>query len=273
MNNSYSALMVDMRHSRCLSDSRRQSAQEDLANAMDCTNELFKTELEMPLMFSAGDELQGLFRSTAGAFLAYRFIKILVQTVDLRGGIGVGEWKTRMQSALSTEQDGSAYHRARRAIAASEKDKYSNLKIIDASGVSREKELCAAGCLEIIDRRNESQRNYCEVVELLRPLMLHEGTDATLSKRYTELLRNTSRTKSMATKSNPIDCAPVALGSSLNLNVDSIRASHVGLAGQMGVAMGKTRQGLEKSLRLANVVRERELAAFAVHFLNELEMA
>lgn len=84
MNNSYSALMVDMRHSRCLSDSRRQSAQEDLANAMDCTNELFKTELEMPLMFSAGDELQGLFRSTAGAFLAYRFIKILVQTVDLR---------------------------------------------------------------------------------------------------------------------------------------------------------------------------------------------
>ena len=39
MNNSYSALMVDMRHSRCLSDSRRQSAQEDLANAMDCTNE------------------------------------------------------------------------------------------------------------------------------------------------------------------------------------------------------------------------------------------
>lgn len=90
MNNSYSALMVDMRHSRCLSDSRRQSAQEDLANAMECTNELFKTELEMPLMFSAGDELQGLFRSMAGAFLAYRFIKILVQTVDLRGGIGVG---------------------------------------------------------------------------------------------------------------------------------------------------------------------------------------
>lgn len=272
MNNSYSALMVDMRHSRYLSDSRRQSAQEDLANAMDCTNELFKTELEMPLMFSAGDELQGLFRSTAGAFLAYRFIKILVQTVDLRGGIGVGEWKTRMQSALSTEQDGSAYHRARRAIAASEKDKYSNLKIIDASGVSREKELCAAGCLEIIDRRNESQRNYCEVVELLRPLMLHEGTDATLSKRYTELFE-TRIGKKYGAKSNPIDCAPVALGSSLNLNVDSIRASHVGLAGQMGVAMGKTRQGLEKSLRLANVVRERELAAFAVHFLNELEMA
>lgn len=102
--------------------------------------------------------------------------------------------------------------------------------------------------------------------------MLHEGTDATLSKRYTELFE-TRIGKKYGAKSNPIDCAPVALGSSLNLNVDSIRASHVGLAGQMGVAMGKTRQGLEKSLRLANVVRERELAAFAVHFLNELEMA
>lgn len=272
MNNSYSALMVDMRHSRYLSDSRRQSAQEDLADAMDCANELFKTELEMPLMFSAGDELQGLFRSTAGAFLAYRFIKILVQTVDLRGGIGVGEWKTRMQSALSTEQDGSAYHRARRAIAMSEKDKYSNLKIIDASGVSREKELCTAGCLEIIGKRNESQRSNCEVVELLRPLVLHEGRDAALSKRCVELFE-ARISKKYGAGDNSSDCAPVALGGSLNFSVDNIRTSHVGLAGQMSVAMGKTRQGLEKSLRLANVVRERELAAFAVYFLNELEMS
>ena len=272
MNNSYSALMVDMRHSRYLSDSKRQGAQEDLADAMDCANELFKTELEMPLMFSAGDELQGLFRSTAGAFLAYRFIKILVQTVDLRGGIGVGEWKTRMQSALSTEQDGSAYHRARRAIAASEKDKYSNLKIIDASGVSHEKELCTAGCLEIIDKRNESQRSNCEVVELLRPLVLHEGRDATLSKKCVELFEARISRKYGA-GDNSSDCAPVTLGGSLNLSVDNIRTSHVGLAGQMGVAMGKTRQGLEKSLRLANAVRERELAAFAVYFLNELEMS
>lgn len=272
MNNSYSALMVDMRHSRYLSDSRRQSAQEDLADAMDCANELFKTELEMPLMFSAGDELQGLFRSTAGAFLAYRFIKILVQTVDLRGGIGVGEWKTRMQSALSTEQDGSAYHRARRAIAASEKDKYSNLKIIDASGVSHEKELCTAGCLEIIDKRNESQRSNCEVVELLRPLVLQEGRDVTVSKRCVELFE-ARISKKYGAGDNSSDCAPVTLGGSLNFSVDNIRTSHVGLAGQMSVAMGKTRQGLEKSLRLANVVRERELAAFAVYFLNELEMS
>lgn len=35
--------------------------------------------------------------------------------------------------------------------------------------------------------------------------------------------------------------------------------------------MGKTRQGLEKSLRIANIVREREPAAFAVHLLNDIE--
>ena len=61
--------------------------------------------------------------------------------------------------------------------------------------------------------------------------MLHESTDATLSKRYTELFE-TRIGKKYGAKSNPIDCAPVVLGSSLNLNVDSIRASHVGLAGQ-----------------------------------------
>lgn len=43
----------------------------------------------------------------------------------------------------------------------------------------------------------------------------------------------------------------------------------MGLAGQMGVAMGKTRQWLGKSLKLVNAVRGRELAAFASHLLNE----
>ena len=146
------------------------------------------------------------------------------------------------------------------------------MKIIDASGVSREKELCTAGCLEIIDKRNESQRNNCEVVELLRPLVLHEDKDATLSKRCVELFEARIG-KKYGARGNSNDYVPVALGGLLNLSVDGIRTSHVGLAGQMGVAMGKTRQGLEKSLRLANVVRERELAAFAVYFLNELEMS
>ncbi len=77
--------------------------------------------------------------------------------------------------------------------------------------------------------------------------------------------------KKYGAENKPIDCVPVTLGASLNLNVDSIRASNVGLAGQIGVAMGKTRQGLEKSLRIANIVRERELAAFAVHLLSDIE--
>lgn len=127
-----------------------------------------------------------------------------------------------------------------------------------------------SSCLEIINRRNESQRNNCEVVELLRPHVLHEDRAAALSERCVVLFER-RMAKKYGAENKPIDCVPVTLGASLNLNVDSIRASHVGLAGQMGVAMGKTRQGLEKSLRIANIVRERELAAFAVHLLNDIE--
>lgn len=76
-----------------------------------------------------------MFRDLPSAFLAYRYLRILVQTVELRGGIGIGSWTTRTESSLSTEQDGTAYHRARAAIDAAEKDRFKSLKIFDEKRV------------------------------------------------------------------------------------------------------------------------------------------
>lgn len=60
-----------------------------------------------------------------------------------------------------------------------------------------------SGCLEIINRRNESQRNNCEVVELLRPLVLHEDRAAALSERCVVLFERRMK-KSMALKTSPL---------------------------------------------------------------------
>lgn len=104
-----------------------------------------------------------------------------------------------------------------------------------------------SGCLEIINRRNESQRNNCEVVELLRSLVLHEDRAAALSERCVVLFER-RMAKKYGAENKPIDCVPVTLGASLNLNVDSIRASHVGLAGQMGMRWGRRGRGLRRAL-------------------------
>ena len=68
------------------------------------------------LFRSGGDEVQGLFKSTSATFLYFRLFKMLLSPLDVRCGIGIGEWDVRITNGTSAEQDGPAYHQARTAI-------------------------------------------------------------------------------------------------------------------------------------------------------------
>lgn len=72
--------------------------------------------MEFPVTFSAGDEVQGLFRDLTAAVMYLRLFEMMVRPVKVRAGIGVGEWNVRIKDGMSTQQDGPAYHMARRAI-------------------------------------------------------------------------------------------------------------------------------------------------------------
>jgi predicted XRE-type DNA-binding protein len=87
-----------------------------MAGCITLLNSLFKRNLMFNVTFSAGDELQGLFSDAVAAVRYLRLLSILVHPVQLRAGIGIGEWNVRMEGGLSTEQDGPAYHNARSAI-------------------------------------------------------------------------------------------------------------------------------------------------------------
>ncbi|OGO80778.1 MAG: hypothetical protein A2Y21_06180, partial [Clostridiales bacterium GWC2_40_7] len=77
---------------------------------------IFKPSLEFDVIFSAGDEVQGLFKSPTSAFLYLRLFKMILSPLQIRCGIGVGEWDVRIPNGTSSEQDGPAYHNARAAI-------------------------------------------------------------------------------------------------------------------------------------------------------------
>lgn len=79
-------------------------------------NGLFSEDIQFEVTFSAGDELQGLFDNVVTALLYFRLFDILMKPVKIRAGIGVGDWTVKMESGLSTQQDGPAYHHAREAI-------------------------------------------------------------------------------------------------------------------------------------------------------------
>ena len=111
----YAALIFDVIESRKFKD--RFVLQSYLKTAVEICNTLFASTLCKPVMFSAGDEMQGLFHSAQAAYRYFAFFSRLAYPVQLRCGIGFGELDVFSADWMTTELDGPAYHRAREAIA------------------------------------------------------------------------------------------------------------------------------------------------------------
>jgi hypothetical protein len=112
----YCALIADVKDSRTYEPARREELQSTIRDSLALLNGLFSANMVKPMMFSAGDEVQGLFDGPSAAFLAFRLLAMLLRPCRLKGGIGIGGWTVRMMSPESTMQDGPAYHDARDAV-------------------------------------------------------------------------------------------------------------------------------------------------------------
>lgn len=112
----YVSLIMDIEKSRTYMTEDRIELQKYMSYCIDMLNELFRENIEHDVIFSAGDELQGLFNDTTVAVMYFRLFEMLLKPVKIRAGIGVGEWTIKIANGSSTQQDGPAYHKARRAI-------------------------------------------------------------------------------------------------------------------------------------------------------------
>lgn len=107
------AMIIDIVNSKKVKN--RYEIQSDLKICVNYLNEVFRQELTAQVMFSGGDELQGLFNTKQGAMLYFRMLQLLMAPLMFRAGIGYGEIIYH-EGWLSTELDGKAYHFARNAI-------------------------------------------------------------------------------------------------------------------------------------------------------------
>lgn len=112
----YVCLIIDIEKSKKYSIDNRNQIQFYMDKYIRSLNMLFSKEFQCEVMFSAGDEVQGLFDNVISALLYFRLLEMLMHPVAIRAGIGIGEWTIKMEPRMSTKQDGSAYHNARRAI-------------------------------------------------------------------------------------------------------------------------------------------------------------
>jgi hypothetical protein len=108
--------MVDIVNSKKLSKENREEVQFFIKQSLDVLNKIFRPSLTFDIIFSAGDEVQGLFKNPSSAVMYYRLLKMILAPLQIRCGIGVGEWDVKIINGTSSEQDGSAYHNAREAI-------------------------------------------------------------------------------------------------------------------------------------------------------------
>lgn len=171
----YSALMIDIVKSRDYSSSYRFDIQNHLLECIDALNSYFSHSIAKSVEFSAGDELQGLFNYPFAAYQYYRILNLLVYPVQIRAGIGVGEWSIKIDGAGTTAQDGTAYHHARQAINMakesadhsillySQQKKFYSFNYTTNSLMQAEK--------AISDLLKPAQRNCALLLELLSPLI------------------------------------------------------------------------------------------------------
>lgn len=116
MNEQYAVLMVDLKNSRGYDSKGRNLIQQYYSSVILVLNRMFRNEIICEVCFSAGDEVQGLFRRPEAAYLYYRLISSCLYPIQTHASIGVGNVDVRQENKNSCCQDGKAYHSARDAI-------------------------------------------------------------------------------------------------------------------------------------------------------------
>ncbi|TXF37557.1 hypothetical protein E4J93_03280 [Collinsella sp. BA40] len=268
------ALMVDIRDSRKMTEARRQGVQDVMGASLAYLNVLFRNDLLREVVFSAGDEVQGLFASAAAAYLYHRSLSLLVVQADLRGGVGCGAWDVQVADAPSTAQDGTTYHHARDAISYAKKSRLYNFAI--SSGDPSSLHTVSANYpLLLSAQRTTRQALLARQVELRYPMALHVADAACepARARLSELLDVIDRVEGCAGCFDEDACLqqPVSVADLDEAGVLALPSQLSGLSYRMEQGAGRTRQSIDRLLDGGMVNQERVAAAFVARALLEEE--
>lgn len=269
----YCALMADIVNSRSLDIAQRASLQSRLDRSIEVLNIVYRPVLVKPVVFSAGDEVQGLFAEAPAAFFYYRMLSLLLAPYQIRGGMGLGGWETRIDGAPSNKQDGGAYHAARDAILSAKRSSFYSLIAFAEEGVSCCITAEMGGSLSLVRARSISQARVALAAELwfpLIPLAAHAERDnfsAVFDRGFTTwALREAGfelgKIKPKAYHGCPVVFDSNSIGMELN-----IYDGFGGLGYSLAAWIGASRQGIEQAFRRGSVFEERNAALLAAEAL------
>lgn len=275
----YSVLMIDIVNSKKLSNVDREDIQIFIKKSLNVLNEIFKPSLVFDVVFSAGDEVQGLFKNPVAPFLYFRLLRMIIDPVKIRCGIGIGDWEVKIKDGMSTEQDGSAYHLAREAIEVAHKK--SEINIIFKSNTKNDYYINSliSATYEFAQKQTNQQRLVSLLIELFSPLYLERDMSLDDFGKLILLLKNRDSINYFKLNSFTIDSSklrhiseqynPINVLEKLN-NSESIYDKPTmikGISFKLSDILETSRQNIEKSIKSSNVEILRNLDLTALMFI------
>ena len=298
------ALTVDLKDSRKMEPERRMRIQRYMVYAAKTLSRLYGRRMIRKFSFIGGDEMQGLLRSPADAYLCLRLLRRLLFPLELHAGIGVGEWETRVDAKNTYYQDGPAYHRAREAVELAKRDRDNGAILIfdepDAAELRNPawNAMMNAG-FRLTERNTAYQNEIALLLECCYPIITGtQGPRPTPAKAavpddfkllirlmQSEEAEAVFGTEAPGEKRRPFAGVsperwsefvryPEKTGWTKKSEADptacrSYRQAHpYGAASTVAEAAGLTRQAVDRALRSANVYEERALAMALAEMLS-----
>lgn len=170
MSQNYAVLIIDLKKSRGYTKEDRNYIQHYIMDVIPLLNNLYRRELVRNVDFSAGDEVQGLFSSPEAAYLYYRMLSMWLHPVEIRAGIGVGDWDVQIDSKGTTGQDGPAYHKARYAIQHADDSEGYPILFLSGSHSDLTINIIIGGAASIMAKQSVYQNQIMLITELLFPI-------------------------------------------------------------------------------------------------------
>ena len=278
----YAALILDLEKSKRYSNAMRNDIQQSLVKTADFLNGVFEKDILKELRFSGGDELQGLFRNPASAFLCLRMLWRVFHGIKFHAGIGIGEWTTIVENRDTYYQDGPVYHQARKAVELAKKESDCTAVIVSKTEYDPILNAMLNSCYRLIQGASSYQNELAILLECRYPIPQDYPLNLNVMAEFPEMAKSIYRentasytriqnaiSKGMETgKSNtnsPIQklSEPIKAYTDTSHSSDDIlfQYSHpYGAASELSGYTGLTRQAVDNGLRKGDVYTERSIA-------------
>lgn len=275
----YASLIVDIKNSRAYKQADRIDIQKYIKECILKLNNIFEASIKLDMIFSGGDEVQGLFYSPVVAYLYFRLFSMLIAPVQVRAGIGVGEWSIKINSGNSTEQDGPVYHNAKFAIESA--DDRLGYELLLYSGEKYDIFINSQINVStlLVNKQSEYQNQLLLLTELMYPIIINNAYNTKKLSQLIEIIRmknellyyskwNQSRTIRQRSFSEwQIDfIEAVDIHTTINSDKSFYESAGKirGLATKLADITNTRRQTVEKSLKSGNIFQIRNACIVAL---------